>query len=202
MKIAPHRTGFLLVALAALIPSFMVAGVSGKVSGTVTDQKTHEVLPGANVVLTGTGLGASTDPAGEYFILRVPPGVYTLSVTLLGYRDVTVKNVQVSIDQTTRINVELSEESVTLKDEIVITAERPPVQRDATSSTQFVDAKQIAALPVADAREGLLLQTGVFLDPIPALGGLGGAGRGEQRYAVRGGSQEEVKWFIDRKAHV
>jgi outer membrane receptor for ferrienterochelin and colicin len=197
MKIAPRRAGFLIAAIAALIPSLLIAGVSGKVSGKVTDQKTGEVLPGANVVLPGTGLGASTDVNGEYFILRVPPGAYTLNVTLLGYRAVTVKNVQVSIDQTTRISVELSQESVTLKDEIVITAERPPVQRDATSSTQYVDAKQIAALPVADAREGLLLQTGVFLDPIPAIGGLGGAGRGEQRYAVRGGTQEEVKWFVD-----
>jgi outer membrane receptor protein involved in Fe transport len=195
MMIALRRAGFLLVILG--LPSFLAAGVSGKVSGKITDQRTHEALPGANVVLAGTGLGASSDQAGEYFVLRVPPGTYTMTVTLLGYRDVTVKNVQVSIDQTTRINVDLSEESVTLKDEIVITAERPPVQRDATSSAQFVDAKQIAALPVSDAREGLLLQTGVFFDPIPALGGLGGAGRGEQRYAVRGGSQEEVKWFVD-----
>ena len=106
------------------------AGEFGKVSGTIIDRKTREPLQGANVVLTGTNLGAATDANGEYFILRVPPGTYTLRVRLLGYDEIAVKNVRASIDQTTRINVEMAEESLTLGEEIVITAERPPVQRD------------------------------------------------------------------------
>jgi outer membrane receptor protein involved in Fe transport len=32
---------------------------------------------------------------------------------------------------------------------------------------------------------------------VPVVGGLGSAGRGEQRYSVRGGSQDEVKWYVD-----
>ena len=197
MTMIPKRT-MLLVALAAgLFTNRAGAGEFGKVSGVVTDKKTHEQLIGANVVVVGTGFGASTDRSGRYFILRVLPGEYTLRVSLLGYREVAVKSVHVSIDLTTEVNVDMSEETVELHDEIVITAERPVVQKDATSSVQFVDAERIASLPVADAREGLLLQTGVFLDPIPVMGGLGGSGRGEPRYAVRGGSQEEVKWYID-----
>ncbi|RPH35502.1 hypothetical protein EHM92_06075, partial [bacterium] len=191
------RASVLLALAIALCALSLYAGEFGKVSGTIIDRKTREPLQGANVVLTGTSLGAATDANGEYFILRVSPGTYTLRVRLLGYDEVAVKNVRASIDQTTRINVEIAEESLTLGEEIVITAERPPVQRDATSSTQVVDAAQIAMLPVGDARQGLLIQTGVFLDPVPAMGGLGGSGRGEPRYAVRGGTQQEVKWYVD-----
>jgi outer membrane receptor for ferrienterochelin and colicin len=170
--------------------------VTGKISGRVVEKGNRESLVGANISLPGTSLGAVTDKGGEYFILRVPPGIYTLRATMVGYQEVVVRNVRVLIDHTTQISVEMSETAVGME-EMVVTAERPVIQKDVTSSTQFVGAEEIEQLPVSDAREGVLLQTGVFLDPIPAIGGLGGAGRGEPRYAVRGGSQDQVKWYID-----
>ena len=196
MTMHPRQHAPLLL-LVLLLLQTATAGEFGKVSGVVTDKRTHEQLIGANVVLVGTPLGASSDKSGEYFILRVPPGTYTLRASMLGYREVAIRNVHVSVDQTTRITIEMSEESVELRDEIVITAQRPVVQKDATSSTQYVDAEKIAELPVTDARAAIMLQTGVFLDPIPVMGGLGGSGRGEPRYAIRGGTQQEVKWYID-----
>src|SRR5690606_25892622 len=57
--------------------------------------------------------------------------------------------------------------------------------------------EELQRLPVIDAKDGVFLQAGVFFDPIPVAGGLGSAGRGEQRYSIRGGSQDEVKWYID-----
>jgi outer membrane receptor for ferrienterochelin and colicin len=187
----------LFCCLAAAAFSGQVFSQSGKVSGVITDRVTREPLIGANVTLPGTAAGASTNVTGEYFILRVTPGVYTLRVTLLGYHEVTVKNVSVSTDLSTHINVALDEQSVDIGEEVIVTAERPVIQKDATSSTLYVDAAAIAALPVSDAREAILVQSGVFLDPIPVMGGLGGSGRGETRYAVRGGTQQEVKWFYD-----
>ncbi len=65
--------GFLVMAL--LIPG-MVFAQQGKVRGLVTDGETGDALPGANVVIEGTSLGASSDLDGSYIILGVPPGVY------------------------------------------------------------------------------------------------------------------------------
>ncbi len=187
----------LLCCLASAAISAAATGQSGKISGIISDRASREPLAGANVSIMGTTAGASTNAQGEYFILRIPPGIYTLRVALMGYHEATVKNVRVSIDLTTHITVSLDEENVDIGEEVVITAERPVIQKDATSSTLYVDAATISALPVADAREGVLLQSGVFFDPIPVEGGLGGSGRGESRYAVRGGTQTEVKWFYD-----
>ena len=181
---------------ATLVALPLYGGETGKISGRISDARTGEPIVGANVLIVGTGFGASSGPDGEYFILRVPPGVYRLRGSAVGYQEVYVRNITVTADLTTRINLTLDEQAIEGK-EIVVTATRPVIQKDATASTQFVDAQQIARLPVQDAKEGVFLQAGVFFDPIPVLGGLGAGGKGEPRYSIRGGAQDEVKWYVD-----
>ncbi|MCK4447808.1 MAG: carboxypeptidase-like regulatory domain-containing protein [Candidatus Marinimicrobia bacterium] len=53
-----------------LFTSNLLAGVTGKISGKVSDQSTGEPLHGANVVIDGTTMGASTDVEGFYFIIN------------------------------------------------------------------------------------------------------------------------------------
>jgi hypothetical protein len=171
--------------------------VTGKIQGKVTDKNTGEALPGVNVMILGTTLGAATDVNGEYFILQVTPGEYEVKASMIGYQQVVVRNVRVRSDLTTTINFEIEETTVQLEGEVVVTAVRPVIQKDVTSSTQFVGIEELERLPVVDAKEGVFLQAGVFFDPVPVVGGLGSAGRGEQRYSVRGGSQDEVKWYVD-----
>jgi hypothetical protein len=198
MKQGSMKQRALLLFLAvALAPGVILADVTGKIRGTVTDRKTGEPLPGANIVVLGTQLGGSTDQNGDYFILQVPPGAYSVRVSLLGYRALLVENVQVSVDRTTPLSIKLEEQTVELKEEIVTTAERPVIQKDATATTQYLNAAEIARLPVQTAREGVMLQTGVFFDPMPVAGGLGSSGRGETRYAIRGGSQDQIRWYVD-----
>nr|MBP6672264.1 carboxypeptidase-like regulatory domain-containing protein [Bacteroidota bacterium] len=71
-----------------LISAFLFAGNAGKISGRVTDRSTGEPLISANVVVKGLKIGAATDINGDYFILNVPPGTYTLSVSMLGYESI------------------------------------------------------------------------------------------------------------------
>lgn len=60
------------------------ARADGVVSGSVSDRDTRQPLPGANVVLVGTSLGASTDLEGR-FRFAAPPGAYTLRVSHVGH---------------------------------------------------------------------------------------------------------------------
>jgi hypothetical protein len=173
------------------------AGETGKIQGKVTDKKTGEPLPGVNIIVIGTNLGSATDFNGEYFILQVSPGGYSVRASMIGYQEVVVQSVVVRVDLTTRLDIEIEEKTLELGDEVVIVAQRPVIQKDVTSSTQFVGIEELKQLPITSTKEGLFLQAGVFFDPIPVAGGLGSAGRGEQRYSVRGGSQDEVKWYVD-----
>ncbi|MCB2205908.1 TonB-dependent receptor [bacterium] len=161
------------------LPSVVLAGSTGKVAGKIVDAETGEGIPGVNVILVGTTLGAATNLDGEYSILNIPPGTYELKATAIGYAPVTVREVRVNIDLTTRINVELGESVLEMKDEVVITASRPLVRKDLTASTAVVGDDEIQALPVTEVSEVLNLQAG-YIDG-----------------HVRGGRQGEVAYWID-----
>lgn len=107
----------------------LYAGTTGKIAGRVTDAKTGEGIPFANVIIEGTTLGAATNLEGYYTIINVPPGVYTLRASVVGYETKIVTNVRVNIDLTTRIDFELREKTVELGQEVVVTATRPLIQK-------------------------------------------------------------------------
>ncbi len=62
-----------LLGLCLLVPT-LLAGTTGKIAGVVRDSRTKEPLPGVNIVVQGTALGASSSVDGRYVILNVAPG--------------------------------------------------------------------------------------------------------------------------------
>ncbi|NVM01832.1 MAG: carboxypeptidase-like regulatory domain-containing protein, partial [Candidatus Helarchaeota archaeon] len=61
------------------------AGTTGKVQGTILDSESNEPLPGVNIMIEGTTLGAATDESGFFFIINIPPGTYSLKASMIGY---------------------------------------------------------------------------------------------------------------------
>ncbi len=59
---------------------------TGTFSGKVVDAGTGQPLPGVNIVLVGTELGAATDEYGNYEIVDIPIGEYTVEASMLGYK--------------------------------------------------------------------------------------------------------------------
>ncbi len=162
----------------------LYSGTTGKIAGRVTDAKTGEGIPFANVIIEGTTLGAATNLDGYYTIINVPPGVYTLRASVVGYETKIVTNVRVNIDLTTRIDFELREKTVELGQEVVVTATRPLIQKDLTASTSVVGSDLISELPVTEVRDVLTLQAGVI---VSAGGGI----------HVRGGRAGQLAYQID-----
>lgn len=76
------RSFFRLLVIFILFHSMAFAGNTGKIVGVVTDAQSGETLPGANVLIEGTLLGASTDVNGEYLILNVPREIMFWNVSL------------------------------------------------------------------------------------------------------------------------
>lgn len=161
----------------------LFSGTTGKIAGKVVDRETGEGLPGVNVVVVGTNLGAASDSDGYYRIINVSPGRYQLRVTMIGYSPVTINDVLVNIDRTTTQNVSLTTEVIE-GEAVVISAERPLIERDRTNTAAYVDAETIDQLPVQEVSEVISLQAGVVR----------GAG-GEMHF--RGGREREVAYLID-----
>ena len=175
-----RATGFLIILLMSL-KAF--AGDTGKLAGTVVDAATKEPLIGASVLVVGTSIGAATDLNGKFVILNIPPGSYTLRATAVGYRPVEIKDNRVSIDLTTDVNFALSESAVTTE-AVVVTAERPMVQKDMTATTAVIDSRQIESLPVTSVQDVLQLQSGIYVSP-----------NGDVH--ARGGRAGEITYMID-----
>lgn len=146
----------LVVALLFATPSFAALG---KIAGTVTDEQTGDPLPGAQVLIVGTTMGAATNEQGQYFILNVPPGSYTVRVTFMGYATKEIEGVRSQLDVTTTLDVQLK--STVIEGETVsITAERPPVDKTMTATKiSFGEDLVDNILPVNDLNE--ILQTSV-----------------------------------------
>jgi outer membrane receptor protein involved in Fe transport len=162
--------------------SLLYAGTTGKVVGKITDIATGEPLISANVVIKGTSLGAVSDLDGNYIILNIPPGVYSVGVSIIGYQRVQFDGVQVNIDLTTTIDAALKAEAVELET-VVITAERKLVIKDMTSSLSTTTADQIQNLPVTNVQQVLRLNAGIT--------------ESDGRLYIRGGRAAEVGYWVD-----
>jgi hypothetical protein len=166
---------------------YLTAGTTGKIAGSVKDRETREALIGANIQVEGTYLGSAADIKGNYYILSVPPGKYTLLITMMGYQVLKIQNVAVSVDQTTRLDIAMVQEVLQSSKAVEIIAERPIIQKDLTTSIEVVTMERFEQSTATSVAEAVNLQTGVFFDPIPVEGNLSGLGRGEARYSIRGG---------------
>lgn len=148
---------FLIFLFAA---NFLFAGTTGKIAGTVRDGETGEVLPGVNISIMGTMMGAAADMNGYYVILGVPPGEYKLTASMMGYVNYMYTNVRAKIDITTVIDFQMKE-AVLEGEEITVVAERPVVEPGVAASQLYVTSEHIEALPVASVAEVVGLQAGV-----------------------------------------
>jgi hypothetical protein len=137
------------------------AATTGKIAGRVVDASSGAGLPGANIRIIGTTLGASADQQGNYFILNVPPGTFTVSATFMGYEKLTKTEVQVIVNRTTTIDFAIKQTAIQGV-EITVTAERPIVEKDVTATEQVVNAADMAKSWVRTIPEVLETQTGVF----------------------------------------
>ncbi|OYD16781.1 hypothetical protein CH333_02710 [candidate division WOR-3 bacterium JGI_Cruoil_03_44_89] len=163
--------------------STLSAGVTGKVVGRITDLQSHEPLSGVNVVIENTRLGAATDIDGNYIILNVPPGEYSITASMIGYEARQVMDVKVSSDLTTGLDFKLKP-TIIEGEGITVVAEKSLIQMDLTSSEATLGSEDIKEMPVGSFKDLLKLQAGVTV-------GSGG------EIHIRGGRSDEIVYMID-----
>ncbi|MBN1781448.1 TonB-dependent receptor [bacterium] len=171
----------ILVAVSLLVPA-LVLGQAGKIRGIITDAEGGQLLAGANVMVEGTLLGTATDENGEYLILNVPVGKFNVVATFMGYQKVTVEDVIVTNGLTTYRDVEMPK--VVLEgQEVVIVAERPLVDKNATNDIKIIRTENIENLPIRGYANIVAAQAGAV--------------QSGNNIHVRGGREEEVGFYVD-----
>ncbi|HDZ12206.1 MAG TPA: carboxypeptidase-like regulatory domain-containing protein [Bacteroidetes bacterium] len=130
-----------------LLPTGLFAGLTGKITGYVTDKGTGQPLPGVNVIVKGTLMGAATDSKGFYIIMNIPVGTYTVKANFIGYTTVDKSNIRVHPDLTTEVDFQMSS-TVLMGKTISIVAERPIINKNITSSIQILQASDLRNIPM------------------------------------------------------
>ncbi|HXX62233.1 MAG TPA: TonB-dependent receptor, partial [Bacteroidota bacterium] len=177
-----QRKLVVLLLISALVPSLVFA--SGKIKGKVADAGTGEPLVGANVLIQGTSMGAATNTSGEFTVLNVPAGTYSLKTSYVGYQAITLNNIRVNNDLTTEANFQLPAEGVQVAI-VEIVAERPMVNKSATNAVRIIDNDFFNNLPARGLDAAVSLQPGVYEVP------------GTNTVYIRGGRPDEVGYNVE-----
>ncbi len=158
-------TFFLLIGF--LLPATAHCQTTGNISGKVTDRATGKGLPGADVLIVGTSLGAATHLNGSFNISDVPPGTYILRTTYIGYR---TSRSRVTVGKGETLTLDLKLEAVGVKGkEVVVTAQASGQnaaineQISANTIENVVSAAKIRQLPDENAAESVGRLPGVFV---------------------------------------
>jgi len=152
-----------LLLIPMLLNHLALAGTTGKISGRVVEKESGDPLPGANILIPGTTMGAASDLDGYFVILGIPPGTYDVQVSMMGYGKVTVNDVRVRIDQTSTVNFELSAEAIAGQ-EVTVIAQKNEIKQDVATSVVAISANEVRELPYNTIEELATLQAGVEED--------------------------------------
>lgn len=142
--------------LSALVPLLILAASSaaaqqtGSIRGKVVEASSLQPLAGAQVSIEGTGRGGLTNDAGDFLLLNVPAGEYSVRVDMIGYRTAT-ERVTVTAGQLARVDFRLQLQAVAL-DEIVVTGVP-------TATSKVTLGNAIASIRVGDIVDRVSNQT-------------------------------------------
>jgi TonB-dependent receptor len=160
--------------LSLLLSTAVFAAGNGSIAGTVKDAQTGEPLPGANILIVGTSIGAASNLNGEYTLPKVPVGEYTLRATYIGYEQLEIR---VTIVADTKVNQDFQLKYVGVQaGEIVVTAQAEGQmqainqQLSSPSIVNIVSSARIQELPDANAAESIRRLPGVSITRVGGEG--------------------------------
>lgn len=128
---------------------------TGKISGRITNAKTGEAVPFAPVLIEGTTMGAQTDVNGEYVIINVPPGQYTLVAKPIGYVEKKVSGLTVTAERTTTQDFALEPVKVELDVVQNVVADRDIIRLTETQSTRRMTSEEIKNMTVSQVPQAV-----------------------------------------------
>ena len=167
--------------------SFLLAQPVHQVKGTVIDKSSRQPLEFINVMIVGLNKGGVTNAEGKFSIWQVPPGIYRLQASAIGYKTVTTPEYILST-RDLHIQIEMEENQTELEG---VTVTASPFRRDIESpvSLRIIGLQEIEKSPGANRDISRIVQSypGVAFSPIGYRNDL----------IVRGGSPSENRFYLD-----
>ena len=150
-----NRLKLCFITLLCVLPLFGSMAQSVKIEGSVRDSQTDELLPGVNVMVKGSSIGAMTNIDGAFSITVQKGSV--LEFSFIGY-----EKQEYGVKGNAKIQVELNPVGIAMDEVIVVGASMK--KSDLTGSVARVTDKTLQQIPTADLNTALQGKVaGVFI---------------------------------------
>lgn len=179
-----RKTALILLIVLFIGVAFLDAATTGRLAVRVRDNQ-GKALEFVNVVvMSGTQriTGGQTNDRGQAIIINIPPGVYVVKFSLVGYDEMTYRDVRIQVDQTTNLSPVMNRSGIRVST-VVVQATQDKVERDRVGSARQIEMDQLSDTAVSDVAGIISLQAGVT--------NIGG------ELHIRGGRANEVNFTVD-----
>jgi iron complex outermembrane receptor protein len=144
MNVRPVLLSVFLFGCSFLLPLGVVMSQGlGTISGTVVSSEDGSFLPGANIVVQHTIMGATSDGRGQFGIGRVPPGMYNLIISRVGYERNLLSSIVVRADDTSHVSITLTPLPIQSEGVVVTASKRDQSLQEIPVSVSLLDSKTI-----------------------------------------------------------
>ena len=180
----------LVITLLLLLSVNIFAQKTGTIYGTVKDKETQETMVGVTVLIENTNIATSTDAEGKFKLTGIPPKSYNIKFQLMGFKPLTLYNINVSTGNSMSLNAEMQTQSKELN-QVVITANSYGKQTETPLSVQSLTAEEIKSNPGGNFDISKVLQI------LPGVSGTTATAGFRNDIIVRGGSPNENVYYLD-----
>lgn len=158
----------------------------GIIRGKITNPVNNQPVAFANVLILNTDLGAISDENGNYEIQNVPPGLYNVRASFVGYKNSTAYEVQVTLARPVQLDFSLNEDAAELS-EVVVSSEFTRSE-ETPLSVRKLNTNEIERYPGGNRDISRVIQ---------ALPGVASTPSFRNDILIRGGAPNENRFFVD-----
>jgi len=158
----------------------------GIIRGKITNPVNNQPVGFANVLILGTELGAISDENGNYEVQNVPPGLYNVRASFVGYKTSTAFEVQVTLARPVQLDFSLSEDAAELS-EVVVSSEFTRSE-ETPLSVRKLNTNEIERYPGGNRDISRVIQ---------ALPGVASTPSFRNDILIRGGAPNENRFYVD-----
>src|SRR4029079_12717685 len=146
-----RRVIVLMLALAAVSSAALAQDFRGAITGRITDSSNAR-MPGVTVVATNVETNVAqttvTNSEGDYTVLYLNPGTYTVTAELSGFKKIARNNLQVRVGE--KLGVDFTLEVGAMAETVQVSAKAPVLTTTSGSTGQTISEKTIAMMPLSD----------------------------------------------------
>lgn len=172
--------------LLILCPAFIYSQ-TGKIQGRVTNEITNDGVPFANLFIPEISKGTTSNELGDFTFSEIPPGIYTLQCTYVGFSPKALFELRVSTNKPLEITIALSP-SIQNLETVEIKGQTFKKNAEAPLGLQSISATEIYRSPGGNRDISKVLQN---------LPGVSSGLSFRNDLIVRGGAPNENRFFID-----